>query len=669
MLDLFWLIPFLPLIGFLINGIGIKWVPKQLAGLIACSVVGIAFAIAVGAFLELRSLPVADRSVTHVMFPWIMAGQFNVNVAFLWDQLSSVMVMIVTGVGFLIHVYSLGYMKNDPGFKRYFAYLNLFTFAMLLLVMGDNFLLLFVGWEGVGLCSYLLIGFWYQKDSATDAGKKAFIVNRIGDFGVLLGMFLVYWNTGSLTFVEVFERAPAVFIAGAALPTAITLLFFLGATGKSAQLPLYVWLPDAMEGPTPVSALIHAATMVTAGVYLFARASGLFAMAPDAMMVVAIVGALTAFMAATIGLVQNDIKRVLAYSTVSQLGYMFLAVGSGAYIAAIFHLMTHAFFKALLFLGSGSVIEACHHEQDMRKMGGLRKKMPITSTTFMIGSLALAGVPIFAGFFSKDEILYNTFTSGTLGAIGPVLWVIGALAALMTAFYITRAVAMTFYGEPKDKEIHDHAHESPSVMTVPLMILAVASTVGGFLGIPIFMKYNVMHNWLGPLIGGGGHGAHGGDHGAVTEHGTTHLAAGPSDHGGGHAEHNVTLEVILMGISVAIALFGIVWAWQNYVKHPKRAEAMGARFPGLYKLLDGKWFVDEFYNAVIVVPIVGFSKFLWTVVDSEFVDGLVNGTGKLMRGIGSALRPVQSGLTPNYATAILVGAIVIMGYVVLGGAR
>jgi NADH-quinone oxidoreductase subunit L len=461
-LNWFWLIPLLPFLGFVVNGLLLKWMPRKAAGYLACGTVGAAFLIGVGAFMELRQLPEGEGSITTVLFPWIVAGGLDVNVAFLLDPLSAVMALIVTGVGFLIHVYSLGYMAHDPGFKRYFVYMNLFMFAMLVLVMADNYLLLFVGWEGVGLCSYLLIGFWYTKDTAANAGKKAFIVNRIGDFGVLIAMFLVFWTLGSLTFTEVFHRAPEVYVVGAALPTAITLLFFLGAAGKSAQVPLYVWLPDAMEGPTPVSALIHAATMVTAGVYLFVRSSGLFLLAPDALVIVAIVGALTAILAASIGLVQNDIKRVLAYSTVSQLGYMFMAVGAGAFVVAIFHLMTHAFFKALLFLGSGSVIEACHHEQDVQKMGGLGKKLPITRTTFVIGALALAGVPIFAGFFSKDEILYNVFTSGLLGTSGRALWVVGAAAALMTAFYIARLVALTFYGDPRDKKIFEGAKESPN---------------------------------------------------------------------------------------------------------------------------------------------------------------------------------------------------------------
>ncbi len=650
MLNAFWLIPLLPLLGFLINGLGLKWMPRKLAGWLACATVGIAFVIAAGGFLALRGLPVEERTLVHVLFPWIAAGAFHVNVAFQWDPLSAVMAMVVTGVGFLIHVYSLGYMAHDPGYKRYFTYLNLFTFAMLTLVLADNFLLLFVGWEGVGLCSYLLIGFWYTKDSAADAGKKAFIVNRIGDFGVLIGMFLVWWNLGSLNFIEVFHRAPTVFAVGAALPTAIALLFFLGATGKSAQLPLYVWLPDAMEGPTPVSALIHAATMVTAGVYLFVRASSLFALAPAALAVVAVVGALTAIFAATIGLVQTDIKRVLAYSTVSQLGYMFLAVGAGAYVAAIFHLMTHAFFKALLFLGSGSVIEACHHEQDMRKMGGLGKKLPITRNTFIVGSLALAGVPIFAGFFSKDEILYNTFTSSLLGGLGKVLWVVGAAAALLTAFYITRAVAMTFYGKPRDRHIFEHAKESPAVMTVPLMILAVLSTVGGFLGLPFLIRLNAMHNWLGPVVG-------------------SHAAAEGAAHAAGAGEHGLGLELTLLAVSVAIAVIGVWWAWQNYVAKPDRAREYGERFAGMYKVLWHKYYVDEIYHAAVVTPLMGFSRFLWKVFDVEIVDGMVNGAGRLMRGVGALIRPLQSGFTGNYAAAIMMGAILIMGYVLFGGGR
>ena len=661
MLQLFWLIPLLPLLGFLVNGLGLKWMPRKAAGWLACGVVGAAFAIGVGALFELIALPLADRSVTRVLFPWIMAGDFHVNVAFMWDPLSAVMTLIVTGVGFLIHVYSLGYMAHDEGFKRYFAYLNLFTFAMLVLVLADNFLLLFVGWEGVGLCSYLLIGFWYTKKSAADAGKKAFIVNRIGDFGVLVAMMLTFWTLGTLTFPEVFHRAQTLLSPGTAVPTAIALLFFLGATGKSAQIPLYVWLPDAMEGPTPVSALIHAATMVTAGVYLFVRASGMFVLAPEALAIVAVIGAVTAIFAATIGLVQTDIKRVLAYSTVSQLGYMFLAVGAGAFVAAIFHLLTHAFFKALLFLGSGSVIEACHHEQDIRKMGGLGAKLPITKNTFIIGSLALAGVPIFAGFFSKDEILYSVFTS-QLGSLGKVLWIIGAAAALLTAFYITRLVALTFYGKPRDKHIYDHAHESPRVMTVPLVILAVLSTVGGFLGLPLAEKANVMHNWLGPWVGGPGaeeatEGAH---QGALAQgESVAHAAAG----------HSAGLEVALMAISVALAIIGIWTAWRLYIKDLPRVQELGRKFAGAYRVLWNKYYVDEIYNALFVRPILEGSRLLWRLFDVGVIDWIVNGTGRMMRGLSGYLRPIQNGLAGSYAAAIMLGAILILGYVLLGGWR
>jgi NADH-quinone oxidoreductase subunit L len=453
----------------------------------------------------------------------------------------------------------------------------------------------------------------------------------------------VFWTLGSLTFLEVFRRAPEVYAVGTALPTAIALLFFLGATGKSAQIPLYVWLPDAMEGPTPVSALIHAATMVTAGVYLFVRSSGMFLLAPDALTVVAVVGALTAIMAASIGLVQNDIKRVLAYSTVSQLGYMFLAVGAGAFVAAIFHLLTHSFFKALLFLGSGSVIEAAHHEQDIQKMGGIGKKMPVTRTTFTIGALALAGVPIFAGFFSKDEILFNTMTSGLLGPLGSVLWVVGAAAALLTAFYITRCVVLTFYGTPRDKHIFEGIKESPAVMTVPLVILAALSTVGGFLGLPLVPRLNAMHNWLGPVVGGG--------------------------HAADEAGHSMGLEILLMAVSVALAVAGIAAAWRVYARDPRRAEALGARFRGAYRVLFNKYYVDELYNATVVQPVVQFSMGLWRIFDVRFIDGLVNGAGRTMRGFGTVLRPLQTGITGNYAAAIMVGAIVIIGYVVLGGWR
>ena len=471
MMDYVWLIPVLPLIGFLINGLVGKSLPKRWVGTIGSATVALSFLITLKIFLEFIKLPVDARSVEKVVYTWIASGPFKVSVAFLIDPLSLIMMLVVSGVSTLIHIYSIGYMYDDEGFYRYFAFLNLFVFAMLTLVSANNFLLMFVGWEGVGLCSYLLIGFWYEKQSASDAGKKAFVVNRIGDFGFLLGIFLIFWTFGSVNFKEVFALA-AKYPLGSGVITAITLLLFLGATGKSAQLPLYTWLPDAMEGPTPVSALIHAATMVTAGVYMVARCSGLYVLAPVSLMVVAAVGAVTAIYAATIGMAQFDIKRVLAYSTVSQLGYMFLACGVGAFTAGIFHLMTHAFFKALLFLGSGSVMHGLHGELDMRKMGGLKKHMPITYWTFLLATLAICGIFPFAGFFSKDEILFSSLVSGHL-----VFWGIATTAAFITAFYMFRAVFMTFHdrrlrglphhrGGPRLPELpgpvhHPHVARSP----------------------------------------------------------------------------------------------------------------------------------------------------------------------------------------------------------------
>ena len=477
MMDYVWLIPLFPLIGFLINGLVGKSLPKSVVGTIGSAAVGLSFLVTVAIFLEFLKLPADARSVEKVVYTWIASGPFKVSVAFLIDPLSLIMLLVVSGVSTLIHIYSIGYMHDDEGFYRYFAYLNLFVFAMLILVSANNFLLMFVGWEGVGLCSYLLIGFWYEKQSASDAGKKAFVVNRIGDFGFLLGIFLIFWTFGSVNFTEVFALA-AKYPVGSGVITAITLFLFLGATGKSAQIPLYTWLPDAMEGPTPVSALIHAATMVTAGVYMVARCSALYVLAPISMTVVAAVGALTAIFAATIGMAQFDIKRVLAYSTVSQLGYMFLACGVGAFTSGIFHLMTHAFFKALLFLGSGSVIHGLHGEQDMRKMGDLKKHMPITYWTFLLATLAIAGIFPFAGFFSKDEILFHSLVNGH-----HVYWGIATVAAFITAFYMFRAVFMTFYGESR-VDPHVHPHESPPLMTVPLMILAGLRRGGRLRGLP-----------------------------------------------------------------------------------------------------------------------------------------------------------------------------------------
>ncbi len=647
MADYLFLIPLLPLIGFLINGLLIGRLPKPVISLVGCASIGLSFVLSLMLFFELKGMPEGSRMIEQVLFSWIPAGSFHVDIAYLLDPLSAVMILVVTGVGFLIHVYSVGYMSHDPGYGRYFAYLNLFTFSMLTLVLANNYLLMFVGWEGVGLCSYLLIGFWFEKKSASDAGKKAFIVNRIGDFGFLLGLFIIFWQVGSLDFAKVMEAAPHVFVAGGGLITAACILMFVGATGKSAQIPLYVWLPDAMEGPTPVSALIHAATMVTAGVYMIARSSTLFMMAPDALMVVAIIGALTALFAATIGLVQNDIKRVLAYSTVSQLGYMFLACGVAAFSAGIFHLMTHAFFKALLFLGAGSVIHAMSNEQDIRKMGGLKKHLPITYMTFLLACLAIAGIPGFSGFFSKDEILWKAYSSdhGHL-----LLYVIGLVTAIMTAFYMFRLLYLTFFGEERmDKHTKEHIHESPKMMTVPLMVLAVLSVIGGFIGMPhVFGTTNYFEEWLAPVMASsGGHEAE--------------AASGAHMSGAG----NAALELTLMFVTVVLAVLAILFARHMYLRKPEKATRVRERFSGLHKLLLNKYFVDEIYGALVVRPLVYFSVFLWKVVDVLIIDGLANGLAVVGQDASEVLKYGQSGRVRGYATVFVAGVVVIVGYLVL----
>ncbi len=625
-----------------------KWV-----AFIAPAVVGAAFVVALLCVLSLASRPEDGRTFVQILFPWIQAGSFLVPAALQLDPLSSVMALVVTGVGFLIHVYSVGYMSHERAFARYFVCLNLFMFAMLTLVLANNYLLMFVGWEGVGLCSYLLIGFWYEKQSASDAGKKAFIANRIGDFGVLLAMFLVFWTFGSLTYTEVFAKVPLLRESGVlttGLATAITLLLFLGATGKSAQIPLYVWLPDAMEGPTPVSALIHAATMVTAGVYMVARSSALFLLAPDTMMVVAVIGAVTAIFSATIGICQTDIKRVLAYSTVSQLGYMFLACGVGAFTAAIFHLMTHAFFKALLFLGSGSVIHALSGEQDMRKMGGLKKYVPVTFATMFAATLAIAGIPGFSGFFSKDEILWQAFSSSH-GS--PALWVIAALAAGITAFYMFRLVFLTFFGQSRmDPEVEKHAHESPWTMTVPLAILAVLSIAGGWVGIPAVLGGgNLFEHWLAPVFH------------PVAAAGA-HAAAVAGAHGAEAAPHHpATLEIGLMALSVAIALCGIGLAYFLYrVRTAKPAEIAKA-WPTLYDAVYHKYYIDEFYEWAVIRRIVNMSTGLWQMFDALFIDGIVNGAAGLVRAAGDRVRRLQGGVVGGYAFSLLAGAVLLVGYI------
>jgi NADH-quinone oxidoreductase subunit L len=629
MMDYVWLIPFLPLIGFVINGLVGKSLPKGVVGTIGSATVGLSFLISVAIFLEFLKLPVEARSVQKVVYSWIASGSLQVSVAYLIDPLSLIMMLVVSGVSAIIHVYSIGYMYDDEGFYRYFSFLNLFVFAMLTLVSANNFLLMFVGWEGVGLCSYLLIGFWYEKQSASDAGKKAFVVNRIGDFGFLLGIFLTFWTFGSLNFTEVFHLAVK-YPVGSGVITAITLFLFVGAIGKSAQIPLYTWLPDAMEGPTPVSALIHAATMVTAGVYMVARCSGLYVLAPFSLLVVAGVGAVTAIYAATIGMAQFDIKRVLAYSTVSQLGYMFLACGVGAFTAGIFHLMTHAFFKALLFLGSGSVMHGLHGELDMRKMGGLKKHMPITYWTFLLATLAITGIFPFAGFFSKDEILFHSLVSGHI-----VFWGIATVAAFITAFYMFRAVFLTFHGESR-VDPHVHPHESPPVMTVPLMALALLSVVGGFVGFPIIEGANVFRNFLAPAITPLVHEAH----------------------------YPAWFEITMMAFSMAVAGAGIFVAYKMYIKQPELPEKVTQKIPVIYDLVFHKYYVDEIYDATVVEPIKTGSDFLWHGVDDNVVDGAVNGSATTIGWLSSHLRKLETGFVQNYALAILIGVVLITGYLI-----
>lgn len=643
MRELIYLTVILPLLGFLINGIfGTKIKNEKVIGTIGSGVIGISFLIALGAFFETLALPVAQRQTIVELFTWLKVGNLDVSFAYQVDQLSLVMALIVTGVGFVIHVYSIGYMHGDKSFWRFFAYLNLFIFAMMNLILADNFVLLFLGWEGVGLCSYLLIGFWYdrkfEKSTTSDAAKKAFVVNRIGDFGFLLGMFLIYMTFESLNFNEVFSRAVS-FAVPEYVFGFIAIFLFIGATGKSAQIPLFVWLPDAMAGPTPVSALIHSATMVTAGVYMVARCSIIFASAPAIMTVIAVIGALTAFFAATIGLVQNDIKKVLAYSTVSQLGYMFLAMGVGAFTAGIFHVMTHAFFKALLFLGAGSVIHAMHEEQDIQKMGGLRKYMPHTYLTFLIAALAISGIPPLSGFFSKDEILWYSYANGNI-----IYWILGAGTAMMTAFYMFRLCILTFEGKPRFG--HDkHPHESPKIMTIPLIVLAVLSVIGGFIGIPeIFSGShgNQFHNWLAPIF----------------KNADRKMQL--------FGSHSHTEELVLMVLSVAFAVGSILTARYIYLKNPAIANQVASKFRGVYNLLWNKYFVDEVYDATVINPIHSTSKnFFWKITDNLIIDGLINGTAKTINALSANIRKIQTGVTQFYALIMMLGIAVALFWILL----
>lgn len=639
-------VPLFPLLGFLLNGLLNKRLPEKTVGLIGSATVFISFVLSVWAFFLLVQLPVESRQIQASWFDWIVSGSFSASIAFLYDPLSAVMMLVVTGVGFLIHVYSVGYMHGDGGVSRYFAYMNLFTFSMLTLVMANNLLLLYMGWEGVGLCSYLLIGFWFHKKSAADAGKKAFIVNRIGDFGFALGLMLLFWTLSAaghptINLAEISRLAPAV-LAGTSVVTVITLLLFLGATGKSAQLPLYVWLPDAMEGPTPVSALIHAATMVTAGVYMVSRLSALYVLSPLTLAVVAIVGATTALFAATIGTVQNDIKRVLAYSTISQLGYMFLACGVGAFASGIFHLMTHAFFKALLFLGAGSVMHALSGRLDMREMGGLKKYMPVTFMTMLIGTLAISGVPLLSGFFSKDEILYRAYSSPN-GSV--ILWAMGLLTAIITAFYMFRLLFMTFYGKSRmDPEVEHHVHESPKVMTVPLMILAGLALIGGYIGLPHALGGG---NWFEKFLA------------PVFEEKSSRdvLQYAPTG--------TPSIEYILMLVSILAAGIGIYIAYNFYITNPDRPKKLAVKFAGAYKLVLNKYYVDEFYNWAIVQPLIMISLFSWKITDVRIIDGFANGLAGFFGWFSGKFRFIQTGLVRNYALYFVVGVIVLLGFVLL----
>jgi NADH-quinone oxidoreductase subunit L len=664
MAKLIWLVPLFPLLGAIVNGL---WGRKYIRDKAHIPAI-VSTAISLFVALLVIGAVVADPKATEVvLFDWIVAGPLSVQMGFLADPLSAMMLLVVAGVGFVIHIYSIGYMHGDPGYYRFFTYLNLFMFFMLVLVTANNYLLMFVGWEGVGLCSYLLIGFWFERQSAADAGKKAFVVNRVGDAGFLLGVFLIYTTFGTFNYLDIFPRAQE---ATTAILTAITLCLFVGAMGKSAQIPLYVWLPDAMEGPTPVSALIHAATMVTAGVYMVVRSHVLYALAPISAEFVAIIGGLTAIFAASIGLVQNDIKRVLAYSTVSQLGYMFLGAGVGAFVGAIFHLVTHAFFKALLFLGSGSVIHALSGEQDMRKMGGLRPHLPITSRVFYIGAVAIAGIPPLAGFWSKDGILAETFKSGHY-----ILWFVGVVGAFMTAFYMFRLIYLTFYGESRvDHEVMHHVHESPPVMTIPLIILAFLSVIGGLiLGFP--PEHGWIHRFLGEVIG---HGVMASSHG---------LAEAAAATGGAHgAEAGLhAVDYLLMVISVAVGAAGWGLAWYMYTMRTDIPARLAAQYKEIYQVLLNKYWVDEIYEYVFVRGGKALMGWLWRF-DEQVIDGAVNGASQLtldtstssgrfdlytidgsVNGVSVVIqygarvfRLLQTGFVQNYVLAMVLGLFVIV---------
>ena len=627
-----WLVPAFPLLGFLLNGFFGKRFGAGFVSFVGPLAIGLSFVQSIVLFFEMLSTK--ENVIQEHLYTWISSGNFEVGINFYVDQLSGLYLLIVTGVGLLIHIYSVGYMNGESGYYRFFAYLNFFVFFMLILILGDSFLIMFVGWEGVGLCSYLLIGYYFEKDSAGEAAKKAFLFNRIGDFGVLSAVMLIFLVFGSIDFSTINAEASLRLDSDGLLVTVITMLLFLGATGKSAQIPLYLWLPDAMEGPTPVSALIHAATMVTAGLYMVARLSHLFILAPFTMNTIAIVGSATALLAATIAITQTDIKRVLAYSTVSQLGYMFLAMGVGAFSAGVFHVMTHAFFKALLFLGSGSVILALHHEQDMRKMGGLKNKLPITYITMLLGTLAISGIPFFSGFFSKDEILWKAFSS-PLG--DRWLWAVAFITAGLTSFYMFRMIYLTFHGESRLDEVSlSKTQESPFSMTIPLMILALLAVTGGLFGVPHIFHLipNLMENYFNEFF-----------------------AKIPSFHG------DIITEWILMGSSVIFAFLAWLAAYHLYHSGFDLANSFRKNLKWVYQLSLNKWYIDEVYNILIIKPGRLFSeKILWKLFDQNIIDRTVNTTGTLARLVGSTIRPFQNGLTQSYALIFTFGTFLILLY-------
>jgi NADH-quinone oxidoreductase subunit L len=693
------LIPLLPLAGFVANAFFGRRLSKPISGGMACAAMIASFAVSATAVMAMSGSP--SGALEQTFFTWFASGPLQVPFSLRLDHLSAVMILVITGIGSLIHIYSTGYMheERDSEYARYFSYLNLFAAFMLVLVLGANFPVMFVGWEGVGLCSYLLIGFWFKKKTASDAGKKAFVVNRIGDFGFILGMLLIFATFGTFDFQQVAAAADARAVEHGVMGamTVATLLLFLGATGKSAQIPLYVWLPDAMEGPTPVSALIHAATMVTAGVYMIGRNAVLFSHAPTTLAVVAGIGAATALLAGTIGLVQNDIKRVLAYSTVSQLGYMFLAMGVGAYAAGIFHLYTHAFFKALLFLGSGAVIHALAGEQDLRNMGGLRKHLPVTYWTFLIGALAIAGVPLLSGFFSKDEILYRTFTSANSNRL--LLWGIGMITSLLTATYMFRLVFMAFHGErrheapaapahPEEEEPaahhapaahaapsrghgHHHIHDAPPSMAIPLIVLAIGSILAGYVGVPHALGgANRIEGFLEPSFevsatareprATGAAGALAADTMAIR---TASLQDAQPAHEAGDTEDHGSTELMLMALSSGVAFAGIGIAAYFWLRNRNAAARLARSMSGVYHLLSNKYYVDELYEAAIVQPIKLFSTGgLWKGMDAGIVDGAVNGVGLAVEASSSGLRRMQTGSMRTYAAALFLGAVAILGY-------